>query len=70
MAKEFDEFRWVLASLREQYQTDFIKVSQIAEKECCDPKTVHRRYGIPGKTNGIDIAVLARRKCLMASMEK
>lgn len=67
MGREFDEeYRYVLEGLREIYgQTDWIKCSDLARREG-DVDTVHSRYGIPKGVNGIDIHILARRKCHLA----
>lgn len=68
MGREFDdEYRCVLAGLRETYGygTDWIKCSQLAKREG-NVDTVKKRYGIPQGVNGIDIYILARRKCHLA----
>lgn len=67
MAKEFEDFRFVLNNLNEVYEgKQFITIKELCEKERCDPKTAKRRYNIPVGARGIDVAVLARKKCAMA----
>lgn len=69
MAREYLEYRDVLADLKETYNDmTFIPCKLLAEKEGCDVRTVKSRYGIPSGQRGIDRAVLARRKCQIASV--
>lgn len=68
MGREFDEeYYCVLEGLREVYGgADWIKCSRLARQEKSEVETVHRRYGIPNGVDGIDIRILARRKCRLA----
>lgn len=67
MAKEYEEYRDVLADLREAFgDKAWIKVSELARYDGSDPSTIHKRYNIPKGVDGIDRAVLARRKCALA----
>ena len=70
MAREYDEYRFVLADLKERFEDrSFIGCSELAKAEGCDVRTVKRRYGIPYGQRGIDRAVLARRKCELAHLK-
>lgn len=67
MAREYDEYRTVLAALIEQFgQGAWIKVADIARYDGSDPRAVKKRYNIPDGVNGININVLARRICQLA----
>ena len=41
-------------------------VKEISEYDGCDPRTVRKRYGIQKGVNGLDIAILAKKKCELA----
>lgn len=67
MSREFDEYRFVIADLKETFgERAWITSAELARHEGCDVRTVNKRYGIPKGVNGIDRNVLARRKCLLA----
>lgn len=66
MGREYDEFRYVLTSLSEIFPNTWVTIGELAKAEGKDPRTIRRRYGIPAGQQGIDRAVLARRKCRMA----
>lgn len=66
MAREYEEFRFVLADLKETFPNTWITLGELAAAEGKDPRTIRKRYGIPAGVNGIDRAVLARRKCQLA----
>ena len=66
MAREYDEFRYVLASIKEDFPNTWVDLGELAKAEGKDPRTIRKRYGIPKGQNGIDRAVLARRKCQLA----
>ena len=67
MAKEYDEYRDVLQELIDVFgEKTFITSAELARAEGCEVSTVNKRYGIPKGQNGIDRAILARRKCQMA----
>lgn len=68
MAREFPEYRLVLEHLIELYGSNaWVTVTQLAEVERCDPRTIRKRYSITKGVNGIDIAILAARKCRLAN---
>lgn len=63
---EFDEYRYVLAELKEAFgDRAWIKTAELARYEGCDKRTVKARYGIPKGVEGIDRTILARRKCML-----
>lgn len=65
---EFDEFRYVLSDLKETYgDKSWITLKELCEHEGINIKTAKKRYKIPKGAGGIDRAVLARRKCLLAN---
>lgn len=67
MAREYEEYRDVLADLKASFgDKGWIKVSELARYDGSDARTVRRRYSIPPGIDGIDRAVLARRKCMLA----
>lgn len=67
MSKELEEYRFVVADLREAFgDRAWITSAELAKYEGCDVRTVNKRYGIPKGANGIDRSILARRKCLLA----
>lgn len=67
MPREHEDYRPILAELKERYNSDFIKVGVIAQREQIDPRTVRKLYGIPKGVPGIDICSLARIKCRLAA---
>ena len=63
---EYAEYRLVYQSLKEHFGKGWLSVIEIAEYDGCDPRTAKKRYSIPKGAKGIDIAVLAKRKCALA----
>lgn len=64
MAREYPEYRFVLADLKDAYGDKiWLTVSEIAKRERRDPDTIHAAYSIPKGVNGINRAVLACRIC-------
>ena len=43
-----------------------VTVAEIARYDGCDPRTVRARYGIRKGVGGLDIAILAHKKCELA----
>lgn len=66
MMAEHKAYRLVLENLYQHFGHGFITVAEIAKYEGCDPRTVRKRYDISKKVNGIDIAILATKKCELA----
>ena len=67
MAREFSEYRDVLADLIETFgDKAWITNAELARYEQCDVRTIKKRYGIPDGVNGINRNVLARRICQLA----
>lgn len=67
MPREHEDYRPMLAELKERYPSEFAKVGEIAKREHLDPRTVRKIYGIPNGIPGIDICTLARVKCRLAT---
>ena len=67
MPREAEDYRPMLAELKERYPCEFCKVAEIARREQIDPRTVRRIYGIPRGVPGIDIFQLARAKCRLTA---
>lgn len=66
--KEYPEYRLVLENLRHEFgNRNFITVSELARFDGCCARTVVKRYGIKKEAGGIDIAILAHRKCELAN---
>ena len=66
--KEHDEYRCVLADLKDAFgNRAWITSAELAKYEGSDVRTVNKRYGIPKGANGIDRSILAQRKCRMAN---
>ena len=63
MGREHEDYRPLLAELKERYPSEFAKVPEIAKREHLDPRTVRKIYGIPKGVPGVDIFTLARIKC-------
>lgn len=63
MPREYEDYRPLLAELKERYPSEFARVQEIAQREHLDPRTVRKLYGIPKGVPGIDIFSLARAKC-------
>lgn len=66
MAKEYEEYRLVLEALNEHFHKGWLTLNEIAEYDGCDYRTVRTRYGLSKGVSGIDISVLAYRKCQLA----
>ena len=59
---EYAEYRFVLEQLRERFGAkSWLSLKEVAEYDGCHTDTAKKRYGM-GR-DGIDIAVLAYRKC-------
>ena len=64
MSLELPGYRDVLASLNEHFgAAQWITLTQLAEYDRADPRTVRKRYGIPRGVHGINKNILARRIC-------
>lgn len=64
---ELPEYRLVLENLIHHFgDKGWIGIMELSEFERADYRTVRARYGIPANVKGIDIAVLAHRKCELA----
>lgn len=63
---EYAEYRFVYQSLHEHFGKGWITVKELAAYDGCDPRTAKSRYSIGNGAKGIDIAVLAKRKCALA----
>ena len=64
---EYKAYRLVLENLYEQFNgKGFVTVQEIAKYDGCDPRTVRSRYGIGRGVQGLDISILAQRKCELA----
>lgn len=62
---EYKEYRFVLEQLRERFgDKNWLALHEIAEYDGCCARTAKKRYGITGV--GMDITVLAARKCELA----
>lgn len=67
MAREYAEYRTVIAYLREIYGDKcWITCAELSKHDGPDVRTIKKLYRIPPGVNGIDIAVLAHRKCELA----
>lgn len=67
MSRENENYRDVLENLRATFGTKtFITTAEIAAAEGCCPRTARNRYRIPKGACGLDITILAKRKCQMA----
>ncbi len=61
---ELPGYREVYTDLTVRFgQGAWLTISQIAEYDGQDPRTVRKRYRIPKGTHGISKAILARRIC-------
>jgi len=61
---ELPGYREVYADLTEHFgQGAWITITQLAEYDSCDKRTVRKRYGIPKNEKGINKALLCRRIC-------
>lgn len=69
---EFQDYRDVLYTLRETFgqNTTWVRIGELAKAERADYRTIRRRYGIPAAAKGIDITILAKRKCAMSGRMK
>ena len=67
MPREHEDYRAMLAELKERYPSEFCKVTEIAEREHLDPRTVRKYYGIPKGMCGLDIVTMARIKCRLTA---
>ena len=62
---EYGEYRFVLEQLRKYFgKKNWLTLAEIAEYDGCCPRTAKARYRITA--GGMDIAVLAYRKCELA----
>lgn len=63
---EYAEYRLVYEMLYKHFQKGWVTLKEVAEYDQCDPRTVRERYGLKKGAGGIDVAVLAQRKCARA----
>lgn len=63
---EYAEYRIVIEALTRHFGKAWITIAELAEYEGCDPRTAKKRYAISKGVGGIDITVLAHRKCALA----
>lgn len=65
--KEPPGYRDVLADLSEQFGVGaWITITQLADYDKADPRTVRKRYGLPKDAKGVNRCILARRICELA----
>lgn len=65
--KEYPEYRDVLEALIAEFPKGaWIRVSELAQYDGQDVRTIRSRYRIPDGVNGINRNVLARRICELA----
>lgn len=70
MSRELPEYRDVVEELIETFGPKiYITFAELGKAEGCDPRTCAKRYGVDPGQKGIDRAVLARRKCMLAAMK-
>lgn len=60
---EYAEYRLVYESLYNHFKKGWLTFKEVAEYDHCDKRTVYKRYGLSKGAGGVDIAVLAHRKC-------
>lgn len=62
--REQAEYRPVLETLNKAFGgKTWLTLQELAQHECCDVRTIRSRYRIPARAGGIDITVLALRRC-------
>lgn len=67
MSRENENYRDVLENLKATFGSKtFITTKEIAAADGCCPRTARNRYRIPKGACGLDITILAKRKCQMA----
>lgn len=67
MAREYEEYRDVLQELLAFTNGRHnMSCRELAEYDGVNIKTAKKRYGVP--TEGIDVCIVAKRKCRMAHM--
>ncbi|MBQ0067355.1 MAG: hypothetical protein KBS60_04120 [Phascolarctobacterium sp.] len=69
--REQENFPYVRAGLIEAFgNRAWLKVTEVAEYDGCDTRTVRRRYGIPKGVYGINRDILARKICSLSEKSR